>query len=462
MRGPTLVHLLELLRRCRLQLGKAREARPPAARRCARRTWRIPSPYTSRASGARFDRSTLSTILRADFFPSLTGIGMRASCAAVKPIEVSRRPHQACVHQLAGEHVAHPLHAVPDEPPENPPESRIVGRRRRLGPHSPRGGLRHPPRAWRSVSPAPSRPAATSRSTSRRVGASAREAWTAAASRRLTPLTRAISSTAAAASAVRLPKSRASRSALRGLTPGMPSACTTRASVSSRCAPAMARTCLSAFFAPSSASFLFFERRELCHLQLVQVRQIPDQRPGRRLPAGTGRRNQPVDQPPRRGRRCPSRCGARSAGSIPSGAPCSSRRRNAPPPRLPRGPRAIRRPDTPAASRNGRRSGPASTTRTTFGMTSPLRITTTRSPICSPRPVDLLRVVQRGMRHGDAAHLHRLQDGARRHGAGPPDVHVDVPHEPSRPAARAACTQSPSAAPWRSRPTASAALRRRP
>ena len=34
---------------------------------------------------------------------------------------------------------------------------------------------------------------------------------------------------------------------------------------------------------------------------------------------------------------------------------------------------------------NGRRSGPSSATRTTFGMTSPLRTTTTRSPICRPR-----------------------------------------------------------------------------
>src|SRR5215469_7886228 len=75
--------------------------------------------------------------------------------------------------------------------------------------------------------------------------------------------------------------------------------------------------------------------------------------------------------------------------------------------------------------RNGRRSEPCFTSRTTLGITSPLRSTRTRSPISTPkRPISSSLCSE--ARHGNAADVHRLQKRNRRQRAGPSYKHLDV------------------------------------
>ena len=59
---------------------------------------------------------------------------------------------------------------------------------------------------------------------------------------------------------------------------------------------------------------------------------------------------------------------------------------------------------------------------------------------------DLVLVVQRRVRHDDAADGHRLELGDRRQRAGAADLDVDVAQDRSSPARRGTCARSPSAA----------------
>ena len=63
----------------------------------------------------------------------------------------------------------------------------------------------------------------------------------------------------------------------------------------------------------------------------------------------------------------------------------------------------------------------SSITRTTCGITSPARWTTTVSPARMSVACDLVLVVERRARDGDAADMHRLQLGHRRQRTGAPD-----------------------------------------
>ena len=67
------------------------------------------------------------------------------------------------------------------------------------------------------------------------------------------------------------------------------------------------------------------------------------------------------------------------------------------------------------------RSGPS-----TWGITSPARTTSTQSPIRIVLLLDLVFVVERGGRDGDAADFHRLEDREWCQRTGAAHVHLDV------------------------------------
>ena len=100
--------------------------------------------------------------------------------------------------------------------------------------------------------------------------------------------------------------------------------------------------------------------------------------------------------------------------------------------------------------------------RTTCGITSPARSTTTVSPIKDALLLDIVLVVQRGARDGHPADVDRLEQRLGRQGPGSPDLDDDVVAAWCGRQAARTCTLWPSAGTWRQTPGRAAGRASRP
>ena len=224
-------------------------------------TCRMPSPYTSRPSDACFEPSMPAIARAADFFPSLMAPGISASRAAVRENRSSGvRTHPSSTS----------LPASPAPSPARPPRPapiRSTKRRRatrnasvRSTPGGAAGadsnaGSRPPPVPASSADVSGARRERHASSNRRRWAGSARNASIASASRRRMPPARAGASGAGSARRARSGIAWATRSAVFGPRPGMPSACSTRAGPSAACTRARCSVNAAARAAPRAVSF---------------------------------------------------------------------------------------------------------------------------------------------------------------------------------------------------------------